>query len=103
MGEVYCATNRENGKQYIGKTTKSMFVRKTYHEVSALRGGKWYFQRALRKYGVGSFDWEVIFESDLESVLNAVERYFIKHLKTKSPYGYNMTDGGDGGGWYEVV
>ncbi len=96
MGCVYCATNRINGKKYIGKTIGEMSVRRKKHENRALQGYMEAFRCALRKYGFNNFQWDVLFESNNEKILNIEEIYYIKEQNTKPPNGYNMTNGGDG-------
>ena len=39
-GVIYLATNRINGKQYVGKTARSMLIRKMFHEHHARKGVK---------------------------------------------------------------
>ena len=53
--------------------------------------------KAIEKYGVEHFSFEVI-ESDVsETLLNELEQYYISKFSSKTPGGYNLTDGGDGG------
>ena len=57
--------------------------------------------KALRKYGIDCFSWDIIYQSlDRNHCLNVMENYFIMEYKTyiKLPNnkGYNMTIGGDG-------
>jgi len=96
MNCIYCATNLINGKRYIGKTVNGLSDRRKRHERDARKGLKSPFHRALHKYGFDAFTWEVLFEIE-DRLLNRWEKYYIKRLKTKSPHGYNLTDGGDGG------
>ncbi len=96
MGCVYIATNTINGKQYVGKTVHTMEFRKRGHESGLDRKSNYVFKRALKKYGVEAFTWKVVLESDDEIFLNKMEVYLIKNKRTKSPHGYNMTDGGEG-------
>ena len=98
MGCIYLVTNRINGKQYVGKTSKTMKVRQAVHFAHAKMEGETniYFHRAIRKYGSDAFDWEVLEENDRSDMLDRLERYYIKKLQTRVPHGYNLTDGGDG-------
>lgn len=56
------------------------------------------FHQAIRKYGWGNFDYEVIAELTPEEYtkegLDALERYFIKYYDSFHN-GYNATEGGD--------
>ena len=96
MGCVYCATNRLNGKRYVGKTVQSMAVRIESHRVCAARGVRRVFYSAIRKYGFDSFDWEVLFEGKDEEILFKVEQICIRDFGSVHPNGYNMTQGGEG-------
>lgn len=97
MGCVYLAENAINKKCYIGKTIGTLEQRKCVHKVnSILYLPKTHFQRAINKYGFSNFEWEILYESVLDKNLIREEIYFINELKTKSPNGYNLTDGGDG-------
>ena len=95
MGRVYLATNKTNGKMYVGKTTKTLEARKKGHQKGA-RYGQGCFKSAIRKYGIDGFTCEELFVSDSEISLNLKEVEYIRDLNTKSPNGYNLTDGGEG-------
>lgn len=95
MGIIYCATNKVNGKKYIGYTTKEIEYRRKCHEKKALKNTPYIFHRALMKYGFENFEWKVLFDVENER-LNTLEIVSIRMYKTKVPNGYNMTDGGDG-------
>ncbi len=97
MGCIYIAVNKINGKRYVGKTEIAMKERKEAHEYQAARGEGCLFQRALRKYGPDAFEWKVLMSGETGDDLCESERICIKMLKTRSPNGYNLTDGGDGG------
>jgi group I intron endonuclease len=100
MGYVYLVTNQINSKQYIGKTLRTLAARKEGHEASAYRKSKLVFHQALRKYSCSSFQWRIIYSSDVNEKLMIAERVYIRLYKTKVPYGYNLTDGGEGNsGW----
>lgn len=96
MGCVYCATNKVNGKQYVGFTSKSLERRKSEHEKSSINNPILTFHYAIKKHGIENFEWEELFESNNSYILKKVEVMEIKSQNTKSPNGYNMTDGGDG-------
>lgn len=98
---VYLATNLVNNKKYVGYTTKSLEERKKNHYYkSKSKNNKHYFYLlplAIRKYGFNNFKWEVLFETDSITEVQEKEKYYIKHIKTISPNGYNLTIGGNGG------
>lgn len=98
---VYAATNLINGKKYVGYTTKELSERiKGHIRKSKNKGDKHYFyvfQSALRKYGSDNFTWEILHSCDQLDEVTKMEINFIKELNTISPYGYNLTEGGNGG------
>ena len=67
------------------------------HEWDASNGSDLYFHRAIRKYGWDAFEWTVLAEDDDEEWLFLVEKKYVNQLGTKSPGGYNLKDGGEGG------
>lgn len=94
---IYMATNRANGKIYIGQTVKTLQQRQIQHIYDAKNGSPLYFARALRKYGFNNFRWEVLcccFDID---GLNEMEVYFIALFNSRDKIvGYNSTKGGNG-------
>ncbi len=96
MGCVYQARNKVNGKCYIGKTIGKLARRRWEHENDMVKGSTCYFHRALRKYGTRSFEWSILCVSNNELKLFSLEQKMIVLCNTKEPYGYNLTDGGDG-------
>lgn len=98
---IYLAKNKVNGKLYIGKTLH--FERRKKEHLSS--NSEDLFHRAIRKYGIDNFEWEII-EDGIQSNYEACEResywirYFNSYFKWVNSNGYNMTKGGDGGnGW----
>jgi group I intron endonuclease len=96
MGCVYQAINKINGKSYIGKTIGSMGKRSLEHFRCTKKKRSFYFHAALKKYGFDNFIWKELFSSDDDNLLCKKEKEFIKNLNTKPPFGYNLTDGGEG-------
>lgn len=91
---VYRATNKINGKSYIGLTTKTLEFRRWQHENYAKRGLGYAFHRAIRKYGSDSFLWDILATANTEDELKEIEVSEIS--KVPSEKLYNMTLGGDG-------
>lgn len=91
---IYKAINSKNNKVYIGLTTQSLDKRITEHTYSKDSS---YFHRAITKYGIDNFLWEVIDESATTlDELKKKEQYYIKFYNSHSTKnGYNMTWGGD--------
>lgn len=99
MGEIYKITNVINGKCYIGKTKHESVIRwrdhvNGYHPSSLIH-------KAIVKYGVEKFSFEVIERNVQDSLLNELEVFYISKFNSKTPNGYNLTVGGDGGKGYK--
>jgi group I intron endonuclease len=93
---VYKATNLLNNKSYIGKTVKTLRVRRLEHENAALRRcDNCILHKALRKYGADNFQWEIIAVAESQIRLSALEAQYIEHFDTFRN-GYNSTIGGEG-------
>jgi group I intron endonuclease len=94
VGYIYIAVNRINGKIYVGQTV-NIRKRLIHHKCN---GNKNYFQslfdKAIVKYGSDQF--QIIRAECPEECLNYWESFLIKNLNSRSPNGYNLTDGGDG-------
>jgi group I intron endonuclease len=96
---IYLVTNKINGKQYVGKTSKTLLERKNAHIYEADSGSKCALHRAIRKWGINNFSWQIIEKCTSEDHMNKAE---ILHIDLLSTYvqGYNMTRGGEGKlGW----
>jgi group I intron endonuclease len=96
--EVYKATNTITGKSYIGIAKYGMEHRKKAHLKKIYTQGKQptYFHASLKKYGKDAFTWCILETCRDMNHLFEREKFYIDLLNTKSPNGYNMTDGGDG-------
>lgn len=94
---VYKATNKENGKVYVGATTLSLVERIKYHIKDAFREDRplGYFQKAIMKYGSSAFDFEKLEEVHNKDEMYEKEQEWIKYYNsTDSDYGYNLDSGG---------
>ena len=97
---IYKATNKINGKIYIGFDS-NWPKRKNQHKSSSYKKNKkdynHYFHKAIRKYGWEAFEWEEICCSkDGEYLLKEMEDYFIKYYDSFGKNGYNSCKGGGG-------
>jgi group I intron endonuclease len=97
---IYKVTNKQNGKVYIGKTTRELKKRIWAHYKSVRSGSETNFHNALRKYPKDNFDWEILATTDNTDELSDLEIEFIKEYDSFKT-GYNMTEGGDGGLTYK--
>lgn len=90
---IYKVTNTKTNEIYIGKSVK-IADRFSNHIKSAygLEGvAESQFQRALKKYGIDMFTWELLEECPKEN-LSEREKYYIAFYGTKE-YGYNQREG----------
>ena len=97
MVGIYKITNTVNQKIYIGQSIdiKKRFSR---HKTSAFnKNSTMYnssFYKAIRKYGLSAFTFEILEECP-KDVLDDKEQQYIKQYQSNDArYGYNMTEGG---------
>lgn len=95
MHYIYKVTNKQNGKIYIGQTNnlerrkkQHLYDNRTNHQA---------FKRAINKYGIDCFKWEIIDECLDKCEINEKEKYYINYYNSKIPNGYNIASGGEGG------
>lgn len=92
MGQLY-KLSFPNGKAYIGITSRTMTKRLHAHSAPScdtLVG------RAIRKFGKQHVVVTILAENPDWSILCGMEISAIKNHGTKTPNGYNVTDGGEG-------
>ncbi len=95
FGVVYKATNKVNDKVYIGQTLYPLNIRISQHKHEANRKYKnSHFYKAIRKYGIESFEWSILGEYAIDK-LNKAEIKMIERFDSFYN-GYNLTIGGDG-------
>ncbi len=94
---IYKATNKINGKSYIGQTIHTLNMRKNEHlKRSKYKKYLTYFGKALQKYGESSFDWEVIDTAETQNELDEKASYWIEFYQCTDPqHGYNLKGGGE--------
>ena len=94
MAYIYQATNKVNGKKYIGQTSYLKLYKRinTHWWYANNRNSNLPFPNALRKYGKKGFDWIILEECSKEEK-GEREVYWINKVKPE----YNATLGGDGG------
>lgn len=84
---VYKITNLLNGKSYVGKTKHPLYVRWSQHKLSAKKGSKAPFHKALRKYGTDSWKLEIICKASSLEELAKKEKQYI----SLGDHSYNAT------------
>ena len=88
--EIYKVTNKINGKVYIDQ---SVDIGRRWHQHITAEDDI-YFHKAIQKYGIENFEWEVI-EQCKKKDLDEREIYWIEYYDSFNK-GYNRTKGGDG-------
>jgi group I intron endonuclease len=101
MGYIYKITNQISKKCYIGETLKTNpYLRWNEHKRKIEQGiGCPALQDAVKKYGIENFTFEILiicFDEDRYKF----EIEYIKKYNSIAPNGYNLTKGGEGGGFY---
>lgn len=90
-GYVYCTTNTENGRKYIGK-------RRSVTTEDCYLGSGTLLRRAIKRYGAGSFTKEILAIAHSETELSALEIAYIEKTGAASgSHYYNLAAGGNGG------
>ena len=103
MGYIYKIINDKNGKMYIGKTELSNPEDRWKEHLKDYQKERYKTKplyKAMNKYGVEHFHFEVIEEIQNSQELCKREQYWINELHTYVGFdncnGYNATLGGDG-------
>lgn len=92
---IYSITNTVNGKVYIGQTRQGMARRKGEHIHRFNLGERDHkLYRAMRKYGIDKFRFDVLCCALKPGYLDELEKHFITE-NNSFQRGYNMTCGGD--------
>ena len=98
---IYKFKNKINGKIYIGQTTKSLKRRVIQHVTNSkttTKVHKTYFHNALNKYGIESFELQIIERCATREELNDREIYWITYYNSNcKEFGYNIESGGQYG------
>lgn len=101
---IYKATNKINGKSYIGQTID--FERRKHihiHRRDSHCDPNSIFHMALDKYGEENFEWTILMTVPGKKFANSAERAMIRKYNTYKPNGYNLTKGGDGGSMWNAI
>jgi len=93
--QSYIITNKQNGKSYVGITTRKI-ARRWYEHCYVGNSCGQLLNKAINKYGIDAFEIQVVASAKTISDLKELEKQLIVQYQTKVPNGYNLTDGGDG-------
>lgn len=92
---LYTITNMINNKLYIGQSVKPN-QRWSQHKAYAKRDTVQYIHRAMAKYGIDSFRFDIIATCRTEEDANELETVLIKQYNSRNKqYGYNIAPGGN--------
>lgn len=96
MVGIYSITNSINNKRYIGQSI-DIETRWKNHRNTAFNPNdasyNYPLYKAIRKYGLKNFKFEVLEECNMNELNNKEIFYIFKYNSTKN--GYNQTDGGN--------
>ena len=94
---IYKITNLINNKVYIGLTTTTLDYRWARHVTESKNPQNTkHLYKAMRKYGIDSFNIEEIDRAETLDELGELERKYIKEYNsTDYKCGYNLTAGGE--------
>jgi group I intron endonuclease len=81
-----------NNKKYVGLTCN---IKRRYKQHKSARSRAVVFCLAIKKYGFGNFNFEVLQTNLSLEEAKSFEKLQIKELKALVPNGYNRTEGGD--------
>lgn len=95
MGCIYIIKNKINNKVYIGQTMQSVEERYKQHLKSCRCKQHYKIYRAMNKYGVDNFYYEILERDVKEEDIDEREIYWIEYYDSFKN-GYNSTTGGDG-------
>ena len=103
MFVVYMILNLINGKIYVGQTNNFKRRKKKHIFDSYKEGRSKPVHKAIRKYGINNFDFRIVQEINSFNEALLAEKYWISFYKSNiirygKQFGYNLSDGGDGGG-----
>ena len=100
MGWIYIITNNVNKKSYIGQTKNDPDKRWKQHLRKESRCTL--LKNALIKYGVESFSFCILLETENEYLDESEKETILLH-NTLSPHGYNLKEGGSTGKFSDEV
>ena len=104
ISAIYCFRNTINNKCYVGQAEQ--LRKRLLHHINNFKNCRYDapLYRAMTKYGLDAFEVEILKIVDglsdrmeIKKKLDEFEIYYIEHLNSYAPNGYNQTHGGDAG------
>lgn len=98
---IYCYTNKQNGKKYVGQTNNIKRRYKQHKDDSFANYSDARYNQAIhcaiRKYGLDNFDFEIleVLENKTSEEVNERETYWIREKNSLAPNGYNLKATGE--------
>lgn len=95
MCGIYKITNKINGKSYIGQSVDILRRWRTHRTLafdSSQKGYEYPLYRAIRKYGLENFSFEVLEECDQKELDKKEQEYILFYNSFSN--GYNQDEGG---------
>lgn len=90
---VYKITNNINGKIYVGK-------HETFDVNDSYTGSGKHLRRSIKKHGVENFTKDILYDFDNRKEMNLMEAKLVDEEFVKRKDTYNITLGGQGGGYH---
>jgi len=99
LGIIYLAINLINNSKYVGQTSYKLDYRISKHKWDTYNNvnDKSIFHKAIKKYGIENFTFEIIWSGDV-NLLDEKEIYYIEENKT-----FRFSDSYDGGNGYNMT
>jgi group I intron endonuclease len=91
---IYCITNAINGKIYIGQSADCPRRWQAHKRDSAKENPISVISKAIKKYGIQNFSFEVIAYCKSWENANETETLLVKQYNSLVPNGYNVSNGG---------
>ena len=91
---IYKITHIDSNREYIGQSINLKNRFNSYRKSGGSGNGDTVIKRAIKKYGWGSFKWDVLLYANDVDYLNLMEIKIIAAYKSQVPNGFNVAIGG---------